>query len=70
MALETQIYDADLVPARAKRRRDIFKSQRLSAEKGRESEMNGGGARFDEQNPQIEIRPFFQRYLRQQTLSP
>jgi hypothetical protein len=64
LALETQIHDADLVPARAERRRNIFKPQRLSPEKRGESEMNGGGARLDEQNPQIKIRPFFQRYLR------
>jgi len=64
LALEAQIRDADLVPACAERRRDVFKPQRLGPEKWGEPEMSCGGARFDEQDPQIEINPFFQRYLR------
>ena len=63
LALETQIHDADLVPVRSKRRRDVLKPQRLSPEKRGESEMSRRGARFDEQNPQIEINPFFQLRL-------
>jgi hypothetical protein len=63
LALERQIYDADLMPACSERGCDVFKPERLGAEKGGESEMNCRGARFDEQDPQIEINPFFQRTL-------
>jgi len=63
VALETQVHDAHLVPVCSERRRDIFKAQWFGPEKGGESEMNSRGARFDEQNPQIEISPFFQRTL-------
>ena len=63
-ALKRQIHDADLMPACAERRGDVLKPQRFGPEKRGESEMDCRGARFDEQDPQIEISPFFQRFPR------
>lgn len=64
LALKTQIHDAGLVPVCVERGRDVFKPQRLGPEKRGESEMNRGRARFDEQDSQSEISPFFQSFPR------
>ena len=47
-ALETQIHDTNPMSTRDERRSDVLKPQRLSSEKGGESEMSCRGARFDQ----------------------